>query len=46
MTLTKNDLIDSIYNGTEMTKAKSAELVDSLIEIMKNTLVNLWDALD
>ena len=45
MTLTKNDLIDSIYNGTEMTKAKSAELVDALLEIMKNTLVNGEDIL-
>jgi integration host factor subunit alpha len=45
MTLTKNDLIDSIYNDTEMTKAKSAELVDSLLEIMKNTLVNGEDIL-
>jgi len=45
MTLTKNDLIDSIYDGTEMTKAKSAELVDALLETMKNTLMNGEDIL-
>lgn len=45
MTLTKNDLVDRIYNGTEMTKAKSAELVDALLEIMKNTFVNGEDIL-
>jgi integration host factor subunit alpha len=38
MTLTKADIIDSLYNGTDLTKLESVELVDALIEIMKRTL--------
>jgi nucleoid DNA-binding protein len=38
MTLTKTDLIDSIYNQVDLPKAKSAQLVDSLLEIIKKTL--------
>lgn len=40
MTLTKADIIDSLYNSTDLSKAQSAKLLDSLIKIMKNTLVN------
>jgi len=45
MTLTKADIIDSLYNGTDLTKAQSVELVDALIEIMKSTLENGEDIL-
>lgn len=45
MTLTKNDIIDSIYNSTNLPKDKSAELVDSLLEIIKQTLENGEDVL-
>jgi integration host factor subunit alpha len=45
MTLTKADIIDSLYTSTDLTKAQSAELVNSLIEIMKRTLENGEDIL-
>jgi integration host factor subunit alpha len=45
MTLNKADIIDSHYNSTDLTKAQSAELVDSLLEVMKRTLVNGEDIL-
>ena len=38
MTLTKADLIDSIYNRFDFSKAKSAQAVESIFAIMKNTL--------
>ena len=38
MTLTKAELIDHIYNSTDLPRARSSELVDGLLEIMKNTL--------
>ena len=40
MTLTKTDLIDCIYNQVELAKTKSAQLVDSLLEILKKTFEN------
>jgi len=45
MTLTKSDLIDSIYNSTSLPRNKSAELADALLEIMKHTLANGEDVL-
>lgn len=45
MTLTKADLIDSIYNQVGISKTKSARLVESLLEIMKRTLENGEDVL-
>jgi len=45
MTLTKEHIIDSLYNGTDLTKAQSAELISSLIKIMKSTLENGEDIL-
>jgi len=45
MTLTKEHIIDSLYNGTDLTKVQSVELVDALIEIMKRTLENGEDIL-
>ena len=45
MTLTKADLIDSIYNRVDLPKKKSAQVVESLIESIKETLVNGEDVL-
>jgi integration host factor subunit alpha len=45
MTLTKEDLIDSIYNRFDFSKAKSAQAVESLLAIIKNTLANGEDVL-
>jgi len=45
MTLTKTDISDSLYTGTDLTKVQSVELVDALIEIMKSTLENGEDIL-
>jgi nucleoid DNA-binding protein len=40
MTLTKADLIDTIYNRFDFSKAKSAQAVESLLAIIKNTLAS------
>jgi integration host factor subunit alpha len=45
MTITKADIIDSLYTSTDLTKTQSAELVNSLTEIMKRTLENGEDIL-
>ena len=45
MTLTKSDIIDSIYNSTVLPKNKSTEVFDSLLEIIKETLENGEDVL-
>ena len=40
MTFTKLDLIESIYNQLDLSKTRSAKVVDSLLEIVKRTLEN------
>jgi len=45
MTLTKADLIDSIYNQVGLSKTRSTLVVESLLEIIKNTLENGGDVL-
>jgi len=45
MTLKKADLIDSTYNQVGLSKSRSAEVVDSLLEIIKKTLENGEDVL-
>jgi integration host factor subunit alpha len=45
MTLTKADIIDSLYNSTGLSKPQSADLVEALIGIMKQTLENGEDIL-
>ena len=45
MTLTKEDLIASIYNRFDFSKAKSTQAVESLFAIIKNTLGNGEDVL-
>jgi len=43
MTLTKADLIDSMYNHVGLSKTKSTQVVESLLEIIKETLENGQD---
>ncbi|MBW1886990.1 MAG: integration host factor subunit alpha [Deltaproteobacteria bacterium] len=45
MTLTKEDLVNSIKKQLDLQKRKSANLVDSLLEIIKKTLENGEDIL-
>ena len=45
MTLTKEDLIDSIYNQVGLPKKNSLQLVESILEIIKRTLENGEDVL-
>ena len=45
MTLKKADLIDSTYNQVGLSKSRSAEVVDSLLEIIKKTLEGGEDVL-
>ena len=45
MTLTKENLIDTIYNRFDFSKAKSARAVESVLAIMKNTLASGEDVL-
>ncbi|TET61666.1 integration host factor subunit alpha [Candidatus Aerophobetes bacterium] len=45
MTLIKADLIESIYNQVGLPKTKSAQVVDSLLEIIKKTLEGGEDVL-
>ena len=45
MTLTKAQIIDSIQNQTGFPKNKSSEIVETLLEIIKNTLASGEDVL-
>ena len=45
MALKKTDLTESIYNQCGYSKSKSTKLVESLLEIIKNTLENGEDIL-
>jgi len=45
MTLKKADLIDSTYNQVSLSRTKSTQAVDSLLEIIKKTLENGEDIL-
>jgi integration host factor subunit alpha len=45
MTLTKAHLIDTIYNIFDFPKNKSAQAVESLLEILKSSLENGEDVL-
>jgi len=45
MALTKEDIVSSIYNELEIPKKRSAEVVESLLEIIKKTLSNGEDIL-
>ena len=45
MTLTKADLIDSVFNQTDLQKQESTPIVESLLEIIKRTLESGEDVL-
>ena len=45
MTLTKTKLIDSTYNQVGLSRAKSEQAVDSLLEVIKRTLEDGEDVL-
>lgn len=45
MTFTKLDLIESIYNQLDLSKTRSAKVVNSLIEIIKKTMEDGEDVL-
>ncbi len=45
MALTKNDIVDSIYERLDLPKYKSEEAVESLVEVMKRTLASGGDVL-
>ncbi len=45
MTLTKDHIINSIHNQLELSKTKSTDLVESLLEIIKRKLENGEDVL-
>jgi len=45
MALTKNDIVDSIYTSLDLRKKQSVEVVESLLEIIKKTLVKREDVL-
>ena len=45
MTITKQDLINSIYNRLDLPKKKSSHLVESILEIIKRTLEGGEDVL-
>ena len=45
MTITKAHLTDTIHNQLDLSKTKSANLVESVFDIMKNTLENGEDIL-
>ncbi|MBU5639066.1 integration host factor subunit alpha [Geomonas sp. Red69] len=38
--MTKNDLVEAIKNGTSMTKAEAVDTLETLLEVMKDTLVS------
>ena len=45
MALTKNEIVDSIYTKLDLPKYRSIKVVESLLEIIKKTLVNGEDVL-
>ena len=45
MGLTKEHIVDSLYNQCSFSKKKSTMLVESLLELMKSTLENGEDVL-
>ncbi len=45
MTLTRDQIINSVHNHLDLPKNRSAEVVESVLEIMKKTLENGEDVL-
>jgi integration host factor subunit alpha len=45
MTITKEQIVNSIYNNLDLPKARSAQIVESFLEIMKKRLEDGEDIL-
>jgi len=45
MTLTKDHLVNSLYNNLDIPKSKSASIIETLLQMMKKTLENKEDVL-
>jgi integration host factor subunit alpha len=45
MSLTKNDIVDSVYLKLDLPKYKSVQVIESLLEMIKRTLENGEDVL-
>ena len=45
MTLTKDHLVNSLYNNLDIPKSKSASIIETLLQKMKKTLENKEDVL-
>jgi len=45
MTLTKDHLVNSLYNNLDISKSKSASIIETLLRSIKNTLENKDDVL-
>lgn len=45
MALTKEQIINAVYEKTQMPKSRSREVVESVLEIIKDTLANGEDIL-
>jgi len=45
MALTKADIVDSVHHELKLTKSKSAQVTETLLEIIKRTLANGEDVL-
>ena len=45
MTITKDHLVNSLYTSLDLPKGKSASLIETLLEIMKNRLEDREDLL-
>ncbi len=45
MTLTKDHLVNSLYNNLDIPKSKSASIIETLLQQMKKTLENKEDVL-
>ena len=45
MTLTKDHLVNSLYNSLDIPKSKSASIIETLLQKMKKTLENKEDVL-
>ena len=45
MSLTKERIIDTIFNSTDLSKTKSRQVIESLLEVIKKTLESGEDIL-
>ena len=45
MTLTKDTMIDSVYNGCDLSRSQATKVVETLLEVIKSTLESGEDVL-